>query len=37
MLVIDAPKPVYKSDDTTTRDRCFNNFLMVREELLLVF
>jgi len=37
MLVIEAPKPVNKSENTTTRDRCFNNFLMVREELLLVF
>ena len=34
MLVIEAPKPVNKSENTTTRDLCFNNFLIVREELL---
>ena len=33
MLVMDAPKPVNKSDMTTTKDLCFSNFLMLREEL----
>jgi hypothetical protein len=37
MLVIEAPRPVNKSENATTRDLCFNNFLMLREELLLVF
>ena len=37
MLVIEAPRPVNKSENATTRDLCFNNFLMVREELLLVY
>jgi len=37
MLVIEAPRPVNKSEKATTRDLCFNNFLMLREELLLVF
>ena len=37
MLVIDAPKPVSKSDIATTKDLCLSNFLMLREELLLVF
>ena len=37
MLVIEAPKPVNKSENATTRDLCFNNFLMLRDEFLLVF
>ena len=37
MLVMDAPKPVNKSDITTTKDLCLSNFLMLREELLPVF
>ena len=37
MLVIDAPKPVNKRDIATTKDLCLSNFLMLGEELLLVF
>ena len=37
MLVMDAPKPVNKSDMATTKDLCLSNFLMLREELLPVF
>ena len=36
MLVIEAPKPVNKRENATTRDLCFKSFLMLREELLLV-
>ena len=37
MLVIEAPKPVNRSENATTKDLCLNNFLMLREEVLLVF
>ena len=37
ILVIDAPNPVNKIDITTTKDLCLSNFLMLRDELVLVF
>jgi len=37
MLVIEAPRPVNKRENATTRDLCINIFLLLREELFLVF
>ena len=37
ILVIDAPNPVNRIEITTTKDLCLSNFLMLRDELVLVF